>query len=51
MLYLVRFVRKDKAPDEEYFYFQREGAEYHIGLFEHDDSGLYLRIELVEVEE
>lgn len=46
-LYIVRFVRADAQPDEEYYYHDLEQAKVHLKLFEDDDSGLYRRIELV----
>lgn len=49
-MYIVRFVRKDRQPDEEYYYRSLKDAEYHLSLFEDDDSGLYDRIELIDTE-
>lgn len=49
-MYIVRFVRKDQQPDEEYYYRRLKDAEYHLSLFEDDDSGLYDRIELIDTE-
>ncbi len=43
-MYIVRFVRKDGHADEEYYYHSRKDAEYHLSLFENDDSGLYLTV-------
>ena len=45
--WIVRFVRKDGKPDEEYYYSTQEEAEHHRDLFQDDDSGLYERIEVV----
>ena len=45
--WIVRFVRKDGKPDEEYYYNTQAEAEYHRDLFQDDDSGLYKRIEVV----
>ena len=45
--WIVRFVRKDGKPDEEYYYHTQAEAEYHRNLFQDDDSGLYERIELI----
>ena len=45
--YIVRFVRNDSKPDEEYFYNRLEDAKYHFSLFEQDDSKIYTRIELL----
>ena len=44
---IVRFVRNDEKPDEEYYYNTVAEAIYHIHLFINDTSGLYDRIELV----
>lgn len=46
-LWIVRFVRKDGKPDEEYYYHSLAEAEYHRNLFLNDDSGLYKNIEIV----
>ena len=40
-LWIVKFVRKDGKPDEEYYYHSLAKAEYHRDLFLNDDSGLY----------
>lgn len=45
--WLVRFVRKDGKPVEEYYYNTKEEAEYHRNLFQNDDSGLYEKIEII----
>lgn len=45
--WIVRFVRKDGKPDEEYYYRTKAEAEFHRDLFQDDDSGLYERIELI----
>ena len=44
--FIVRFVRRDGKPDEEYFYNTTGEALYHFELFANDDSGLYTRIEV-----
>lgn len=49
--YVVRFVRKDSQPDEEYFYRTYEEACWHLGLFQNDDSGLYSRIEILKTDD
>ncbi len=46
-LWIVRFVRKDGKPDEEYYYHSLAEAEHHKNLFLDDDSGLYERIEII----
>jgi glutaredoxin 2 len=50
-MYLVRFVRQDTQPEEEYFYHKRSAAMEHFHLFRNDDSGLYNRIEVLELME
>ena len=32
-LWIVKFVRKDGKPDEEYYYHSLAKAEYHRGVF------------------
>ena len=44
--FIVRFVRKDGKPDEEYLYHTPGEGLYHFELFANDDSGLYTRIEV-----
>ena len=46
-LWIVKFVRKDGKPDEEYYYHSLAKAEYHRDLFLNDDSGLYEKIEII----
>ena len=46
--YIVRFIRKDDKPVEEFFYHTYEEAFVHLALFRNDDSGLYRRIEFVQ---
>ena len=41
MIFVVRFVRKDGKPDEEYYYQALDPAVSHFKLFDNDDSGLY----------
>lgn len=50
-MFVVRFVRADGKPDEEYWYHHLEDAEYHFRLFEGDDSALYAKIQLAKVDE
>lgn len=47
-MYVVRFVRKDVEPDEEYVYHTMEEAAWHLNQFTDDDSGLYKYIEIVD---
>lgn len=46
-LWIVKFVRKDGKPDEEYYYYSLADAKYHRDLFLNDDSGLYEKIEII----
>ena len=47
-MYIVRFVRVDGRPNEDYYYHNLKDAIFHFTLFKEDDSGLYLKIELIE---
>lgn len=49
-MYVVRFVRKDNFPNEEYFYPQLSDAYYHFQLFENDTSQLYCVLQLLEID-
>ena len=42
--FIVRFIRVDGRPDEDYYYIRQEDAEYHYRLFLDDDSNLYRKI-------
>lgn len=44
--YILRFVRADCGPDEEYYYHREAEAIDHFNLFLDDDSSLYRRIEI-----
>ena len=44
--FIVRFIRADKKPTEEYYYNTLEEARAHFKLFLDDDSELYERIEI-----
>ena len=46
-MFVVVFNRSDDKPDEEYCYYKREDAEYHLGLFLDDDSDIYSKISIV----
>ena len=48
-MYAVKFIRKDGQPDEIYYYHKEEDAEYHLHLFDNDDSGLYSNVVLMGV--
>ena len=45
--FIVRFIRIDNKPIEEYYYNSVEEAIAHYNLFLNDDSGLYSKIEIV----
>ncbi len=45
-MYVVKFIHKDGQPDELYYYRRKEDAEYHLHLFDNDDSGLYTLISI-----
>ena len=45
--YYVRFCRADGQPAEYYHYWRREDAEYHFGLMDHDESGLYTQVDFI----
>lgn len=47
--YIVRFIRKDGKPVEEFFYHAFEAAISHLLLFKDDDSDLYIRIEIIDL--
>ena len=49
-MYIVRFIRRDGQPDEEYFYNFKPDAENHLNLFRDDDSELYKRIEVLRAD-
>ena len=49
-MYVVRFVRKDGLPDEEYFYWYYKDAKYHFDLFAQDISELYSQISVNRVD-
>lgn len=46
--FVLRFVRTDNKPNEDYYYATKEEAEEHYSLFQDDDSGLYSSIEIIE---
>ena len=48
-MYAVKFIRKDGQPDEIYYYHKKEDAEYHLHLFDNDDSGLYSNVVMIGV--
>lgn len=40
-MYIVRFVRKDGQPNEDYYYSFAHDAIKHFLFFENDNSNLY----------
>lgn len=48
-LYIVRFMRLDDYPDEEYNYIRKSDAEKHFSMYATGNSGLYYEIQLLEV--
>ena len=48
-MYMVRFIRVDGQPDEEYYYQNMQDANIHFDLFREDDSGLYKTIEILQI--
>ena len=44
--FIVRFIRIDQQPNEDYYYYLYKDARDHFLLFVDDCSGLYDRIEL-----
>lgn len=48
-MFLVKFVRADDFPDEEYLYHYESEAMHHFSLFDGDDSNLYSLIEVVKI--
>lgn len=46
-MFIVRFLRLDGKPDEEYCYAKFEDARYHFQLFFNDDSYLYSKVLLL----
>lgn len=49
-MYVVRFVRVDQQPIEEYFYHNLCDALVHLKLFDEDTSELYSCIQVVEIQ-
>ena len=47
-MYIVRFMRRDNKPVEEYPYRTLEEAEKHFSLFLNDDSALYKNISIYD---
>ena len=45
--YIVKFLRRDNQPDEEYIYWNQQDAKHHFELFRHDNSNIYKKIMLL----
>ena len=50
-IFIVRFVRRDRKPNENYCYNTLEEATQHFNLFKDDDSNLYKEICIMRVQE
>lgn len=50
-MFAVVFERNDQKPDEVYYYNKKDSAEYHFDLFSDDDSGMYSKISIIDVDE
>ena len=42
-LYIVRFMRLDDYPDEEYNYIRKSDAEKHFSMYATDNSGFIMK--------
>lgn len=49
-MFIVRFVRNDGFPNEDYYYACLKDAEYHYNLYEGDTSQLYSVLQLLETD-
>ena len=47
--YIVKFIRADQKPSENYFYHNLEEAKKYFDMFHNDDSKLYKRVELIKL--
>lgn len=47
-MYITRFVRKDRGPNEDYAYHSLKQAQEHLYKFMDDDSNLYRNISIYE---
>lgn len=50
-MYIVKFVRKDELPEEDYYYLSAQDAIDHFLHFEEDDLDLYDEICLIRIAE
>ncbi len=48
-MYIVRFIRNDEKPNEDYYYISRENAQNHFDLYSQDESKLYRRIMIIVI--
>ncbi len=48
-MFVLRFIRKDRKPVEEYYYHSEVDALSHLHLFTNDDSSLYESIVLISL--
>lgn len=49
-MFVVRFIRKDGQPNEEYYYHELDNAKRHLALFYEDNSDLYKIVLLLDEE-
>ena len=50
-IYIVRFIRRNHKPNENYCYNTLKEAMQHYTLFKDDDSELYKEISVIRVQE
>ena len=50
-MFAVIFERQDRKPDEIYYYNKRVDAVYHFGLFFNDNTDMYSKISIIDVDE
>ncbi len=46
-MFITRFTKTDGFIEDYYYHFQDDAVK-HLSLFENDDSGLYIRIDVLE---
>ena len=49
-MFVVRFIRIDGQPNEEYYYHELDNAKRHLALFYEDNSDLYKIVLLLDEE-
>ena len=47
-MFIIRFIRSDNLPCEEYYYNCIHDALFHLLLFANNESGLFKRIYLLK---